>query len=124
MIIINEKNRETIGTMIETCQTHAKVGLITYDDIVSSINFIAEKYGIYKKDFEGSSFTIDLFAEDFPRSYKGNPESTQFKIIFDRGNWKLLWVRRYITQSKKYKFCADLSRITKLAIINKYQYFY
>lgn len=117
-IIINDNNKDRITAAIQEAEGQASMRTITYKDIVRSVQRIEKRLGIPKKCMEGVMYSVDVHAQNFPKSYKYPAESTQFVIEFSKRKWRLISVERYYTRTAGHDFkCITMPEETKNAII-------
>lgn len=103
-IIVNEANRDKINAAIKEVEGKATARTITYYDIVALIQVFEQKFKFTtKKNWEGIEIDCDYHAQEFPRAYKWNPESTQFWIVRRGGKWRLTRVYRYSCTTSPYR---------------------
>lgn len=123
-IVINEKNRERIAAALEEVQKRSKERTITVDQIMATPARLMDNYDIPAKAFDGSEFSIDLNAQDFPNAYKYRAQSTQYEIKHYSGTFHLMDIERNDTRRAYHTVKAKLSETTKKAILDKAEDFY
>lgn len=117
-ITINEKNRDRINTFIKEKEGRATVRKIDYEKIIKAINLLETHLRIKKKDMEGITAHIDVYADEyFPNAYKYTPYSTHFKIERKKGYWSLKDVFREICGYHNRQFILTLPESAEKAII-------
>ena len=120
-IIMLDANRERINNWIADAQGKARERLINYDDIVAACEEIDKKLNITQKAKNGIMADVDINAQNFPRAYKYRAESTQFRLIYKSGKWRLYSVFRTYTRTSGHKIILTLTDAAREAIINNYQ---
>lgn len=126
MIILNETNKGKIESIIAASQGRAKERTIDVDDIFATAVGIERKLGIPKKHLEGCVFWCDPNAQDFPNAYKYAPHSTQFRLTFYGGKWRVDNICRIETRKNgcgKEVETVTMTAEAKLALINRYMMF-
>lgn len=89
-IIIKEQNRQRIIEAINKPQYRATERCLTYDLIQRCIDSAMQRlYMVSKTKLEGTVLHITQ-QQHFARTYKYTPMSTQCKIIYSKGCWRLL----------------------------------
>ena len=74
---------------------------------------------LFKKDWRGLVFRIDIHASNFPNAYKGTPDSTHFTVERGASGWFVTWIGRNCTRSAAQRIIpANLE--TKSDLINEY----
>ena len=96
---IDAYNVEKINDEIEKVQARAQVRLIDASDVVNEIKWIENKLKdlLYKKDWVGLIFDVDVHAQHFPGAYRGTPESTAFRVMRTKSGWFVISIFRTIT---------------------------
>ncbi len=120
-VIISEKNKEKIENMVAAEQVRCRERCLTYQGIVTAIEKIEKHFcgdlGVCKKDLEGLTVSVDLWAQNFPNCYRGRPESTQFDLLRQGGKWRLIKVIRYHTRTAGNDFRCSMPETLKTAIL-------
>lgn len=103
-IIINDSNEGKINAVIKEVEGKATARTITYRHIEYMIRTFELKFKFTtKKNWEGIEIECDYHAQEFPRAYKWNPESTQFRIVRRGGKWRLTCVYRSFCTTSPYR---------------------
>jgi len=97
-IIVNEKNTEKIEAAIAEVQEKARERCIDATDVSIACDRIWVRLGVAKTALEGVSFSVDLWAQNFPKAYKYRAESTQFTLTFSKGSWRVSNIVRAYTR--------------------------
>lgn len=120
-MLIRESNKNKIEKMIKDAEGRAKVRTITYNDLLSAIEYVEKKLNICKKDMIGIKADIDLHAQNFPNAYRFRftPESTHFYMERKASGWDLRNVQRCYTRRANHAFWLELPEHTKSAIIER-----
>lgn len=115
-IIVNEKNSGKIIEELEKVQSKAWMRTVRIDDISNIITKI-ERFlpTISKKALDGTVVHY-MNGEHFPNRYKGTPYSTQFKLRFHSGSWRIYDICRDHANGSK-EFEITLSESAKAEII-------
>ena len=128
-ILLNEKNANKIDTLCESVQGRAAARCIDYNIISDTVQRVLLRYmcklGLTKKSLDGCIFTVDLFADELPKSYKYSTGamSTVFSFKYHNGNVYITSVeRQQMGQSAKRRVRADLTDTAKAAIIENASY--
>lgn len=119
-MIVNDKNKDKIISMIEDAENRATVRTITYDDVLTAIKVIEQELGIPKVCMEGVVFRVDPNAQDFPKAYKYRPYSTQFTLTYRNRKWRIDEISRDTTKRFGYEYvCESMEEVTRNAIVQK-----
>ena len=128
-ILLNEKNAKKIDALCESVQSRASVRCINYNIIISTVLRVLAHYtcklGLSKKTLDGCVFTVDLYADKLPNSYKNSmgAMSTVFSFKYHNGNTYITGVtRQQMGQTAKRRVRADLTDTAKAAIIENASY--
>ena len=121
-IIINEHNRNKIEKALDEVQGHCKARLITYEDILNELKAVDEQFSkvCTKKGFEGSEVLIDVNGQSFPNSYKFSAYSTQFRAIYLKSKWRIMYIGRDFCKSYNQRWYITLSDTAKECILHVY----
>ena len=122
MVILNgnAKNAAKAEELLNDVQKRARVRTIKYKDIIKATKKIEAFLGISKKALNGTKAVVDLNAQDFPRAYKGSPESTIVELLLDKNSWRIVGIYRDYTKAESQMYVFDLSETAKEAILKKY----
>ena len=102
-IVIKDSNKDRIEQAIKQAQVKARTRTITLNDVFFAVLDIEKKLqDVPKVAWEGVRVVVDVHGgERYPSAYRGAPESTQFKITYTSGTWKLTDVYRMdVVQTK------------------------
>ena len=121
-IIINECNRNKIEKALDEVQGRCKTRLITYEDIINELKSVGEQFSkvCTKKAFEGTEVLIDVNGQDFPRSYKFSAKSTQFRAVYLKSKWRLVYLDRDWCRTYSQRWNITLSDTAKKCILHEY----
>lgn len=100
---INVSNKEKISTAIKDIEgSLVSARTLDAEMVESMVERIEEKLSslLPKKDWTKLRFEIDCYAQSFPGSYNGAPESTQFTLERFRSGWFVVDIIRDLTRSK------------------------
>lgn len=124
-ILINgkENNNKRINDALNAVQKRTRVREIDTYQIYTAINQLVIYLGINKKDMIGIKADIDCNAQRFAKSYKGNPESTQFTVERTRSGWVITDIRRERCKSPNKRFNVTLTDRAKQALIESRETF-
>ncbi len=118
-MIIKESNRARIEEEIRNAEGRATARTITYKNIVDEIERIENELRIPKKYMVGIQASVDVNAQNFPRSYKYTPESTHFLMERTTTGWDLITVMRDSTRTAGHRAKLFLPDEAKQQIINR-----
>ena len=124
-IIIKEQNKQRIIEAINKPQYRATERCLTYDLIMQCIDSAMQRlYMVSKTKLEGTVLHITQ-QQRFARTYKFTPMSTQCKIIYSKGSWRL-WpdtvVRdRCPNKDTSYLYSMHLSAGAKMEVLKAYE---
>ena len=128
-ILLSDKNAKKIDALCESVQGRASVRCINYNVISdTTLRVLAHytcKLGLSKKALDGCIFTVDLYADKLPRSYKNSTGamSTVFSFKYHNGKVYITGVTRHqMGQSANRRVRADLTDTAKAAIIENASY--
>lgn len=121
-IIINEHNKDKIEKALDEVQGRCKTRLITYEDILSELKAVDEQFSTVctKKAFENTEVLIDVNGQNFPNSYKFSARSTQFRAVYLKGKWRLMYIGRDFCRSYSQRWNITLSDTAKECILESY----
>lgn len=114
---------EKLEVGLSEVQGNCDVRLLSLDNLLECIELAEEvihgdgRHQIAKKDLEGTKVIIDPHARKFPNAYKYIPESTQAVVVYTRGTWRIIKVKRDTCKSVGHKCTILLSDSAKAAII-------
>ena len=118
-IIINEHNRNKIEKALDEAQGRCKARLITYEDILSELKAVDEQFSkvCTKKAFENTEVLIDVNGQVFPKAYKFSAKSTQFRAVYSKGKWRLVYLDRDWCRTYSQRWNIVLSDTAKQCIL-------
>lgn len=119
----NKTARERIQMKLDEVQKGCSARTITFDDIVTALYRVTVKLDIHKKDIDGTTVTIDVYADDFPRAYKYIPYSTIFDAEYRNGHWYVTNIYRGKTHAKGRAVYMILSESAKTAVLDNFNNF-
>lgn len=121
-IIINEHNRNKIEKALNEVQKHCTARTINYYDIINELKDVNKQFSkvCTKKGFENTSVLIDVNGQSFPNSYKFSAQSTQFRAVYSKGKWRLVYVGRDYCKSYAQRWDIVLSDTAKNCILAEY----
>lgn len=121
-IIINEHNKDRIEKALDEVQGRCKVRLITYEDILAELKAVNRQFSAVctKKAFESSEILIDVNGQNFPNSYKFSAKSTQFRALYSKGKWRLVYLDRDWCRTYSQRWNITLSDTAKECILHEY----
>lgn len=112
-----------IQNEIDLAEGKARVRMIRVRDITDTVETIKARFNTTMKAMEGAVFSVDVNAQDFPKAYKGRPESTWFKLEVSGGKWYLTDIWRDDTAKWGQGIKATLTEDLKKAILEQYRCF-
>ncbi len=85
-----------VNTAIRRVEGYCSARLIGADDIANCIVAIEKRLLeiLFKKDWNGLRFEIDVNAQNFPNAYVGIPESTQATVERGASGWFIVELKR------------------------------
>ena len=112
-IIINEHNKDRIEKALDEVQGRCKTRLIDYYDIVNELKAVDEQFSkvCTKKAFENTEVLIDVNGQNFPNSYKFSAKSTQFRAVYSKSKWRLVYLDRDWCKTYSKRWHIALSEI-------------
>lgn len=121
-IIINECNRNKIEKALDEVQKRCTARTIDYFDIVHELKAVINQlcFVCTKKGLENTSVWIDVNGQNFPNAYKFSPESTQFRALYLKGKWRLMYIGRDFCKSYAQRWEVSLSETAKQCILDSY----
>lgn len=122
-IIIKDSNKEKIEIELTKAQQSCTRRTIRFDDLANIIKNIEYKLDIPKKYMLGVSADVDYHAQDFPRAYKYNPESTHIRIKKVASGWALIDVWRGKCRPSTQRYILDLPDDAIMAIVESKRVF-
>jgi hypothetical protein len=107
-IKITKENASKIDAEIDLIQEKAQVRLIYLSDVYQRIESIEKQLEklLFKKDWNGLTFSVDENARKFPKSYFVTPVSTQYVLKREKSGWYFESISR--------KRCSEKMVITDL----------
>ena len=128
-VLLSEKNANKIDALCESVQGRASVRCINYNIISNTALRVLAHYtcklGLSKKALDGCSFTVDLYADKLPNSYKNSTGamSTVFSFKYHNGKIYVTSVaRQQMGQCANRRGKAFLTDTAKAAIIENASY--
>lgn len=99
---INTNNIEKIQAEAARIENRAQVRLLDIEEIADDLKRIEGKLStlLPKKSWKGLCFEVDQHAQHFPSSYKGSPESTQYRVTRGSNAWFITGVSRSYCKSE------------------------
>ena len=121
-IIINEHNRNKIEKTLNEVQGRCNARLITYEDILAELKAVDEQFSnvCTKKAFENTEVLIDVNGQNFPNAYKFSAKSTQFRAVYSKGKWRLVYLERDWCRTYSQRWYITLSDTAKECILHEY----
>ena len=121
-IIINECNRNKIEKALDEVQKRCTTRTIDYYDIVNELKAVNEQFSkvCTKKAFENTEVLIDVNGQNFPNSYKFSAKSTQFRTVYFKGKWRLMYIGRDFCKSYAQRWHITLSDTAKECVLQAY----
>ena len=120
-IIINEHNRNKIEKALDEVQGRCKARLITYENILAELKAVDEQLSICpKKALENTEVLIDVNGQNFPNAYKFSAKSTQFRSVYSKGKWRLVYLERDWCRTYSQRWHIALSDTAKECILQAY----
>lgn len=120
-IKIDEPNRDKIRAALDEVQGSCTARLLTVDQILAYCQEITAIYRMIPKNaLNGSTFTVDPNAQNFPNAYRWRPESTVAKVLYKNSKFWLVDLDRYTTAREGHDIEAHLTDAARAAIIEAY----
>lgn len=121
-IIINDHNKDKIEKALDEVQGRCKTRLLTYEDILSELKGVDDQFSSVctKKAFEGTEVLIDVNGQSFPNSYGFSAKSTQFRAVYLKGKWRLVYLDRDWCRTYSQRWDIVLSETAKQSILAAY----
>ena len=121
-IIINEHNRSKIEKALDEVQKRCTARTIDYYDIINELKAVDNQFSkvCTKKAFENTEVLIDVNGQDFPNSYKFSAYSTQFRALYSKGKWRLVYLERDWCRTYSQRWRITLSDPAKECILHEY----
>ena len=113
---------DKLKAALEEVQKRSRVRTITVECIHMMCIMVENRLGLTKKAINGVTFVADWNASDFPKAYKGIPESTIIYAEYKDG-WRIFDIRRERTHPKSSMFRVNLTPEAKEALIKKHEQF-
>lgn len=127
IIIRDYTDTETVNKInawIDEVQKRSKVRTISAYDIIDTCKDLDKLFEIVpKKHRDGITSEVDPNAQTFPGAYrrKGIPESTQFRLMYKNGTWRLTDVCRKRCNGETYAVRNTLPEEAKDFIVLTYE---
>lgn len=94
-ILVNDKNKERINTILDEAQGRATSRTVTYGVLVNVLKSVDYKYsGLTKKQLKGTELTLRPYAFDQPKAYKHEVALTEMTVYHNGKEWVLTGVER------------------------------
>ena len=121
-IIINECNRNKIEKALDEVQKRCTTRTIDYYDIVNELKYVDNQFSkvCTKKAFENTEVLIDVNGQNFPNSYKFSAKSTQFRAVYFKSKWRLVYLDRDFCKTYSQRWNITLSNSAKECILSEY----
>ena len=121
-VIINEHNRSKVEKALDEVQVRCNARLITYEDILAELKSVDEQFSkvCTKKAFENTEVLIDVNGQVFPSSYKFSAYSTQFRAVYLKSKWRLMYIGRDFCRTYNQRWHITLSDTAKECILHEY----
>ena len=121
-IIINEHNKDRIEKALDEVQKRCTARTIDYEDILAELKAVDEQFSkvCTKKCFEGSEIMVDVNGQTFPNSYKFSAYSTQFRAVYLKSKWRLMYIGRDFCKTYNQRWHIYLSETAKQCILDSY----
>lgn len=121
-IIINEHNRNKIEKALDEVQKRCTTRTINYYDIVNELKYVDNQFSkvCTKKAFENTEVLIDVNGQNFSNSYKFSAKSTQFRAIYFKSKWRLVYLDRDFCKTYSQRWNITLSNSAKECILHEY----
>lgn len=121
-IIINEHNKQKIEKALDEVQKRCTVRTIDYEDILAELKAVDKQFSTVctKKAFENTEVLIDVNGQNFPNSYKFSAKSTQFRAVYLKSKWRLVYLDRDWCRTYSQRWHITLSDTAKKCILNEY----
>lgn len=118
-IIIKKENLPQIEEAIRIAEGRASVRQISAETILNVADGITKRLDIPKKSMIGIKVYADPNAQQFPRAYKYNPESTHFEMEYKSSGWNLVYVSRNTTKAPSKAYCIVFTEEAKKALVER-----
>ena len=121
-IIINEHNKDRIEKALDEVQKRCTTRTIDYYDIANELKAVDEQFSnvCTKKAFENTEVLIDVNGQNFPNSYKFSAKSTQFRAVYLKSKWRIMYIGRDFCKSYAQRWHITLSDTAKESILQTY----
>ena len=121
-IIINECNRNKIEKALDEIQKRCTTRTINYYDIVNELKYVDNQFSkvCTKKAFENTEVLIDVNGQNFPNAYKFSAKSTQFRAVYSKSKWRLVYLEREWCRTYSQRWHIALSDTAKECILHEY----
>ena len=121
-IIINEHNKAKIEKALDEVQKRCTTRTIDYYDIVNELKYVDNQFSkvCTKKAFENTEVLIDVNGQNFPNSYKFSAKSTQFRAVYFKSKWRLVYLDRDFCKTYSQRWNITLSNSAKECILHEY----
>ena len=121
-IIINEHNKDRIEKALDEIQKRCITRTINYYDILNELKDVNRQFSkvCTKKAFENTEVLIDVNGQNFPNSYKFSAKSTQFRAVYLKGKWRLVYIDRDWCRNYSQRWYITLSDTAKQCILETF----
>ncbi len=106
---------------ISVVEGRACVRTIRAIDVCRALRDIERKLALPKVALEGVEVDVDLNAQTFPRAYKWQPDSTQFKAIYRNRHWSVTEIGRERCRGHKEAIHIKMPPETLTALARRYE---
>ena len=124
-IIIKNENAEKIMKIFKEVQGKSRERIIkNFDDILEITESVDRRLEDISKAAKTGTVIEYNFQQPFANAYKYPPMSTHFRMIFDKGNWRLdteSVKRKYCPNTSKREYNLSLSETAQKAILKLYE---
>ena len=124
-IIIKNENAEKIMKIFKEVQGKSRERIIkNFDDILEITESVDRRLEDISKAAKTGTVIEYNFQQPFTNAYKYPPMSTHFRMIFDKGNWRLdteSVKRKYCPNTNKREYNLFLSETAQKAILKLYE---
>ena len=121
-IIINGCNKDKIEKALDEVQKRCTTRTINYYDIVNELNGVDKQFSkvCTKKAFENTEVLIDVNGQLFSNAYKYSAYSTQFRAVYLKSKWRLIYIGRDFCKTYNQRWNIYLSETAKRSILESY----
>lgn len=121
-IIINERNIQKIEKALNEVQKRCTARTINYYDIINELKSVSNQFSkvCTKKAFENTEILIDVNGQVFPKAYEFSAKSTQFRAVYSKGKWRLVYLGRDWCRTYSQRWNIFLSDTAKQCILETF----